>query len=213
LILKERFKNRDLISWAMITQLTELIKKHERNLRVEDWKKIPYENLRDFEAELIKTKNYTYGVKEMEELHSFLESKKFSIYSRYNALEMVIRRKIMDDIKDIDKRKGLWMAIDCGLSQDHRTDMVLLYAARYGIEETEKDLKKMTEAYEKKIRPSSERLKKKLNKEKDPEKKKVLEEVYENHMQLPSSVIPLTIPYLLSGLENIREKHKSEAMQ
>ncbi|MFH1211089.1 MAG: hypothetical protein V1645_04195 [archaeon] len=193
--------------------LTDLITKYESTLKVEDWKAIPYENLREFEADLIKKKNYRYGAKDMEETYLFLESKKITLYGRYNALEMIIRRKIMDGIKDFEKRKGLWMAIDTGLTPRHSTSVFLVYAARYGNEQAEKDVREMIESYEKKVHPQILILKGKLNEEKDPERKKILDETYENHVQITNCVVNWTLPYFLEALGKTKETHKSAEAQ
>lgn len=197
----------------MLNGLTDLITKHESALKVEDWKAIPYEKLRDFEADLIKTKNYRYGAKEMEEAYLFLESKGIKLYGRYNALEMIIRRKIMDGIKDFEKRKGLWVAIDTGLTPGHSTSVFLVYAARYGKEQAEEDVMEMIEAYENRVHPQIQTLKKKLCEEKDPERKKILDEAYENHVQITNCVVNWTLPYFLEASGRPKGTHRPAVAQ
>jgi len=193
----------------MTQALTDLIRKYEGDLRVEDWKAVDYGKLRDFSLNLIKLDNFPYRIKQMEETMNFVEEKKMGLYSRYTIFEMIMRRKAMNTIRNVEKRKGLWLAIDNYMDKRGNIDVLLVYSARYGIEETKKDLETMLEEY-KKMQKQFETLKQKIAKTKDTKRREWLAEVYENHNQVTMTVGLHHIPTLIKQLEKVTEMHRSE---
>lgn len=198
----------------MITQLTELIRQYEGILRVEDWKKVSYFKLTPFSINLIKMKNFQYKRKEMEELTRFLMDRKIGYYSRFTTLEMVVRRKTMDNLSDIDKRKMIWMMVDKNLDmEDHNEIFAQIFFARYSFEQGKKDLENMIKIYQKKIAPEIEKIKAEVNKSKDMVRREFLQEVGENHMQVTGTLYVWNIPQIIKKAEELTVKHKSAEAQ
>ncbi|MEM4245057.1 MAG: hypothetical protein QW404_03610 [Candidatus Nanoarchaeia archaeon] len=193
----------------MNEELKEIIRKYESILRIEDWKKPDYFALTPFSINLIKIGNFKYKRKEMEDLTQFLIDKKMGYYSRITTLETVVRRKTMDDIENIDTRKIVWMMIDKNLSMEDKEGLFTqIFFGKYGLKEGKKCLEKMIYAYEKKINPEMEKIKQELNQTENQTRKEFLEEVYENHKQLTSTIYTWKIPQIIKKAEELTKKHK-----
>lgn len=192
----------------MQKELTDLILKYKDDLRVDEHNYFEPERFREFSAKLIKMDNFQYTRKEMKEMVKFLQEKELGVYPRYAILERIVRRKSMEKIKDIDERKGLWLAIDTYMGKEKgNTDLLLVYAARYGYEKAKNNLQSLESNYNKKIKPEFQAIKQYMNKTRDKEKGRWLDEVYENHRQITCTLETFVIPYLLKELEKFKETH------
>jgi len=193
----------------MLEPIKQLITDYEGTLRIEDWKEVQYSDLKEFSVGLIKMNNYQYKKEEMKELTRFLLDKKMGCYSRFTTLEMIVRRKTMDNISDVDKRKMIWMMIDRNLEREnHEGILAQMFFGRYGFEQGKKDLENMIQIYKKRIRPEIGKIEKEGIKEKDEDEKKFLCEVRENHMQLAGTLYSLNIPEIIKKAEGTIKTHK-----
>ncbi len=198
----------------MTEKIKGIIQQYRGSLSVDYKNYNEYHRFMDFSEKLIKTDNFVYRRRDMEDMVRFLQLREFETYSRYAILEMVIRRKTMQDIKEIDRRKGLWLSIDNSLEnpKERKRDVINVYSARYGNEEAIKDLSTMFTTYETKVETEFERIKRKIEKTKDKEEKLWLYEVEENHKNLALPVHNFIIPSFIEYLRIVKEKRKPAVM-
>jgi hypothetical protein len=179
-----------------------LIIKHEKTLRINQEEYEQFERFRDFSADLIKIPNFRYNSNDMITTGEFLLDNQFGLYSRYATLSRIIRRKTMDPIKDNDQRKGLWLALEHYMTPgNQKMQILMVHAARYGTEEAKENLEKMQKMYEARITPEIEKIFHEIEKPCSPEKKYMLDQIYENHMQIQSIVHSWIIPSMILELK------------
>lgn len=169
--------------------LTQLIEKYKGDLNFPIDSK-PGEKYRDFSLELMQLPNYQYGLDQMKETEQFLLDNDFSIPARCAILENIARRKAMDKINDVERRIGIWDAIDVafkdvasgkGYEGIEHLEQAIKYA---GKEQVLTDLREMHLIYTKELFPQFDALKAKLRSEGDKSPEfRLLNQLYENHWQ------------------------------